>query len=173
MNIIVGSGSSILGIAATVIALVSLCFAIYSWRQANRPLVSARLTTHSGGNVGIALNLLVENTGNRPAKDICFVVKEADVRAAHTRSSIPKEAERCFFSGVVIPVLANGRSASNAFGYLGQEQTDSWRAGSEIPITLKYKDLSGRTFSSRFRLILADDAGFAQTFWGDGHQQER
>ncbi|WP_407353292.1 hypothetical protein [Luteimonas sp. R10] len=90
MNIIVGSGSSILSIAAVAVALVSLCFAVYSWRQANRPLVSARVTSHSGGNVGIALNLLVENTGNRPARDIRFIVKESDVRAAHAQSSIPK-----------------------------------------------------------------------------------
>lgn len=171
MNIIAGSDSSILGIAAVVIALVSLCFAVYSWRQANRPLVSARVTSHSGGNVGIALNLLVENTGNRPARDIRFVVKEPHVRAAHSQASIPKDAQRCFFSGIVIPVLANGRSASNAFGQLGQEQPDSWQAGSEIPVTLKYRDLSGRRFSNKIRLFLADDAGFAQTFWGSGHRQ--
>ena len=167
MNIIIGSASSLLGLVSAVIALISLAFAIYSWRQANRPLVSARVTSHKGGNLGVSLNLLIENTGNRPALNVRLIAKEADVRAAHSQSVIPIDAERCFFSDIKIPVLANGRSTSNAFESIGH--SDSWRAGSEIPIKIKYRDLSGRRYTSKVTLWLADDAGFAQTFWGDGH----
>tara|TARA_R100000322_G_scaffold169982_1_gene143716 strand:- start:1387 stop:1884 length:498 start_codon:yes stop_codon:yes gene_type:complete len=156
-----------ISIFSSVIAIGSLFFAVYSWRQANRPLVTARVTTESGGEGGIALNLLVENTGNRPARDIRLIAEESDVQAAASQKSIPKDAQRCFFSNIYIPVLANGRSASNGFWHLGQ--SDSWRAGAEIPITIKYHDLSGRPFSSKLRLLLSDDAGFAQSFWGKGH----
>ena len=142
-------------------------FAIYSWRQANRPLVTARITAAGGGESGIILNLLVENTGNRPACDIRLSAKESDVQAASIQSVVPKDAQRCFFSDIFIPVLANGRSTSNGFWHLGQP--DSWRAGAEIPIKVNYRDLSGRRFSSKVRLLLADDAGFAQTFWGSGN----
>lgn len=131
---------------------------------------SLRVTTEAGGNAGIALNLLIENTGTRPARDIQIIAREADVQAASSQSSIPKDAQRCFFSGIRIPVLVNGRSTSNAFWHLGQP--DSWRAGAEIPVTLRYRDFSGHRFSNKVRLLLADDAGFAQTFWGNGRCNE-
>ena len=158
----------ILAVVALVISVLSFGFAVYSWRQANRPMVVARVTTDSGGNMGIALNLLVENTGNRPAQDVELIANEADVRGASAQAVVPKDAERCFFSGIRIPVLANGRRSTNAFWHLGQ--ADSWRAGAEIPVTVRYRDLNGRRFSNKHRLVLADDAGFAQTFWGEGHR---
>ena len=158
----------ILAVVAIAISLLSLGFAVYSWREANRPMVVARVTTESGGNVGISLNLLVENTGNRPAQDVELIAKEADVRAASAQAIVPKDAERCFFTGIRIPVLANGRRSTNAFWHLGH--ADSWRAGAEIPVTVRYRDLNGRRFSNKHRLVLADDAGFAQTFWGEGHR---
>lgn len=156
----------ILAVVAIAISLLSFGFAVYSWRQANRPMVVARVTTESGGSAGISLNLLVENTGNRPAQDVELIAKEADVRSASVQAVIPKDAERCFFSSVQIPILANGRCSTNAFWHLGK--ADSWRAGAEIPVTLRYCDLNGRRFSNKHQLVLADDAGFAQTFWGEG-----
>jgi len=131
-------------------------------------MVVARITTESGGNAGIALNLLVENTGNRPAQDVELIATEADVRGASMQSVVPVDAERCFFSKIRIPVLANGHRITNAFWHLGQ--ADSWRAGAEIPVTLRYRDLHGRRFSNKHRLVLADDAGFAQTLWNEGHR---
>ncbi|MFD1700129.1 hypothetical protein ACFSB1_12385 [Halopseudomonas phragmitis] len=156
-----------ISIFSSAIAIVSLFFAVYSWRQVNRPLVTARITAVSGGEGGIVLNLLVENTGNRPARDIRLIAEEAHVKAASIQQAIPVDAQRCFFSNIYIPVLANGRSASNAFWHLGQ--SDSWSAGAEIPVTIKYFDLTGRSFSNKLRLLLADDAGFAQTSWGKGY----
>lgn len=167
MNIIIGSANTLLGIFSAAIAILSLFFAIYSWRQANRPLVSARVTSHKGGNIATTLSLLIENTGNRPALNVRLIAKETEVRAAHFRAEIPTDAKRCFFSGVIIPVLANGRSASNAFEHLGDPEC--WRPGSKIPIKIKYQDLSGRRYTSKIDLLLADDSGFAQTFWGSGH----
>jgi hypothetical protein len=160
--------SIIVSVSALAISILSFGFAVYSWREANRPLIVARITTESGGNAGIALNLLVENTGNRPAQDIELIATEDDVRSASMNSVVPVDAERCFFSNIRIPVLANGRRSTNAFGHLGQ--ADSWRAGAEIPLTLRYRDLQGRQFSNKQRLVLADDAGFAQTFWNEGHR---
>ena len=88
---------------------------IYAWKHANRPLVTARVTTVSGGNMGVAINLLLENTGNRPAKNIYFKVKEEDVRNASFKQNIPEDALQCFYSNISIPVLANNRSTSNVF----------------------------------------------------------
>lgn len=115
--------------------------------------------------MGIMLNIIVENSGTRPAKNIRLIANKADVLAALTTpAEIPMEAMRCFFSGISIPLLIHGRSTSNAFGHLGYNP-DSWRAGAEIPIKIMYEDLNGRRFKSKLRLLLADDAGFAQMFW--------
>ena len=156
-----------ISITSVAIAILSLVLAFYSWRQANRPLVSARIAVASGGNAGVALNVVVENTGNRPAKNIRLIARQSDVIAALSAPSIiPIDAKRCFFSEVSIPLLVQGRATSNAFGHLGQP-SGSWRSGAEIPIKIVYGDLGRRKFSSKLRLLLADDAGFAQTFWGD------
>ena len=160
----------ILASVAIAVSLLSLGFAVYLWRQANRPIVVARIATESGGNAGISLNLLVENTGNRPAQDVELIANKADVCGASVQAVVPKDAERCFFSGIRIPVLANGRRTTNAFWHLGQ--ADSWRPGAEIPVTVRYRDINGRRFSNKHRLVLADSAGFAQTFWGEGHRDE-
>lgn len=160
----------IVSMISASISCISLIFATLSWRQANRPIISVRITTESSGNSGVALNIIVENTGNRPARDIHFTASEAEVKTALSSpdTEIPIDARRCFFKGISIPVLANGRTVSNSFGHLGQ-QAGSWRPGAEIPIKVKYRDLGSRCFKSRMRLLLADDAGFAQTFWSKSH----
>jgi hypothetical protein len=157
--------STAISLASAAVSVLAFVFAIYSWRQANRPLVSARISASSGGNNAIALNIVVENTGNRPAKDIRLIAKKSDVLAALSApSEVPIDAQRCFFSGVSIPLLIHDRDTSNAFGHIGRP-SGAWRAGAEIPITIVYYDLGRRRFSSKLRLLLADDAGFAQTFW--------
>jgi len=59
-----------ISIASVAIAVLSLVLAFHSWREANRPLVSARISVVAGGNTATALNIVVENTGNRPARNI-------------------------------------------------------------------------------------------------------
>ncbi|MDP2265142.1 MAG: hypothetical protein Q8J70_01195 [Thiobacillus sp.] len=157
----------LISLISVSVAIVSLIFAMYSWKQTHRPLISARITSVGGGNMGIPLNIVVENTGSRPAREVRLVVKKHDVFKAlpqDSQQSIPRDAERCFFSEKIIPVLANGRSVSNAFGRLAL-QTGSWRPGASIPLTIKYRDLGNRRFTSKLLLVLSDDSGFAQTFW--------
>ena len=77
---------------------------------------------------------------------------------------MPRDANRVFFSGVSIPLLIHGRGVSNAFGHLGNA-AGAWKAGAVIPVKLVYGGLGWRRYSSKLRLLLSDDAGFAQTFW--------
>lgn len=148
-----------------LLASVSLVFAVYSWRQANRPLVTVQIESASGGNLGIALNLVVENTGTRPAKDIRIRAVRSDVvDALRVPAELPMDAQRCLFGTVPIPLLIHGRRISNAFGYLGTTE-GAWRSGATIPVIVEYSDLGARTYTTHLRLLLADDAGFAQTHW--------
>ena len=157
-----------ISLISVAIAVLSFAFAIFSWRHANRPLVTARIIAFSGGNNAITLNILIENTGNRPAKDIQLIAERSDVLAALKDSDqIPIDAERCFFSNVSIPILIHGKSTSNAFGHLGNPE-GSWKPGAVIHIKVVYRDLGLRRYSSRLRLLLSDDTSFAQTTWGNG-----
>src|SRR4051812_28354436 len=85
--------------AALVVSLISFYFARKSWRESNRPLVVARIVTHSGGNVGTTLDLLVENTGNRPAKNIRLTVDPEALKTAlapNASDSHKKQVDNCF-----------------------------------------------------------------------------
>lgn len=164
-----------MALAAILISLGSLLAAIFSvyftvrlWRKSNRPLVTARIAAHSGGNTGISLDILVENTGTRPALDVRLCAKKEDIRAAmRVRDDAPelqRDANRIFFSDVSIPVLPNGRTMSNAFGGLGDGGGD-WHAGARIPIKVIYSGMDGTRYNEQGVLLLHDDSGFAQTSW--------
>lgn len=154
-----------------VVAIVALFFSVYAWREANRPLVSARVSTHGEGNVNFTLDLIIENTGNQPAINVRLSARRDDLRKALTErwnGTMPEDVQRCFFSDVRVPVLANGRAVTNAFGYIGHDPDATWQRGSELPITITYKDLRDRTFEQEMVLLLANTTGFAQTSWHSG-----
>jgi hypothetical protein len=134
-------------------------------------VVIARVTTEAGGNQGILYNLLVENTGSRPAKNIRLRVAPEDLdRALRAGQTGLREAvEACFDATTSIPILANGRCITSSFGSTGVESQDpTWIQDSEFNITLLYDDLEGRRYEHVITLRIADDSGFAGFSWGDG-----
>lgn len=122
-----------ISVISVLISLASMTFAVNSWHRTNRPIISARITTAAGGEVNTALNIIVENTGNRPAKPIKLIAKRGDVLRAmkHPEQAVPTDAEHCFFEHKIIPVLANGKAASNAFNAIGEK--GEWEPGAKIP----------------------------------------
>lgn len=160
--------SLLISAGSMLVAILSLAFTIRAWRETYRPLVTVRISSHTGGNSGIALNILVENSGARPALDVKLTATEADVKAAMAddcpEQPVPRDAQRVFFSDIRIPVLANGRTTSNALGWLGSPEP-VWRAGASLPVRVLYRGMDGTRYVNRCVLALADDAGFAQTFW--------
>lgn len=73
-------GWGYIGVAGFVVSLFSLWFAMRTYRDICRPLVTARVTAHPGRNLTTALRVLVENTGThscpgqRPDDDEGFVL---------------------------------------------------------------------------------------------------
>ena len=162
-------GSLLISSAALLISGFSFYFSIKSWRESNRPLVTARVTTNSGGNVGSALDIIVENTGNRPAKNIRLSVDPEKLNSAllpTAHEQFRKQIEECFSDRGVIPLLANGRLISNSFGFLsrGSEQED-WVKHARFNISISYEDLDGRKYKHEVPILVADDQGFAGGFW--------
>ena len=167
-------GSLLVSGAALIVSILSVYFSLKSWRQSNRPLITARVTSFdSGGNMGTALSLLVENTGNRPAKNIKLLANSKDLESnmiAKPEDDLRQQVERCFSDGGIIPILANGKSVSNSFGWLSEDPQATWKAQTRFEIEVSYEDLDGRTFNHKNPILIADDTGFAGAFWKDPHK---
>jgi hypothetical protein len=154
--------------ASLLVAVSSLTLTWRLWRKTNRPILTAWIASVASGNEGIALNIVLENSGNRPAKDIRLVATEKQVLAALDQShetNMPGDARRCFFGSKQISVLANGKRITNAFGYLG-DKPGAWRSGAVIPLAIEYKGLESERYRAKMNLILVDNDGFAQSSWG-------
>jgi len=153
---------------ALVFSLVSICLARRTWLQSNRPIVSARVQTHKGGNVSIAYDVAVINSGTRPALGVRLVADEATVRAAmkpHTSGTLVDDVLRCFRNDAVIPLLLNGKESVNSFGTTASDASSVWEYGRSFPCRIDYKDLEGRPYQSEVILVIRDSDGFAGGSW--------
>lgn len=153
---------------ALLVSVLSTVFAVLSWREAHRPILIARVTTGVSGNVATTLLLLVENTGNRPARDIALICDKRALERAlapRYRTTPPDDVRFAFNTGTVIPILKNGEARTCAFGLFSADDS-TWIAGSRIPITILYKDIGRRRFSQRVTLLVADDHSFTGLQWG-------
>ncbi|MEN8167571.1 MAG: hypothetical protein ABFR65_08875 [Pseudomonadota bacterium] len=74
------AASTYTSVAALVISLASFVFAVMSWRESHRPIITVRITTEKGGGEGgTPVEIIVENCGNRPAKNIRLVVDKREL----------------------------------------------------------------------------------------------
>lgn len=164
---------TIVSTLALVVSLISLWFARKSWLQSNRPIVSAIVETHAGGNESIAYNLAVTNTGNRPAVNVLLSV---DVKAIEDCMAqwVEKirgpgttyvQVMRCFSEEGEIPLLLNGNTMTNSFAYTTGDDHTFWRYGASLPIKISYSDLDGRKYSTSQVIRIKDSAAFAGGMW--------
>ncbi|TGS50245.1 hypothetical protein EN822_27000, partial [bacterium M00.F.Ca.ET.179.01.1.1] len=88
-------------VGSLVATVLALGLSVHFWRRQFRPIVTAMVKTHKGGNVGIAYNLVVLNSGSIPARDIWFEV--ADTRALDAAFALgAQEADKK--SGAEFPI---------------------------------------------------------------------
>ena len=98
-------------IVAISISLISLYFTRVNWLQSNRPIVTAFITEHHAGNQGATFNLVLANTGNRPAVRVQLLATENNIRQLvepgissnhfdHIAQNFSKSSE--------VPLLRNG-----------------------------------------------------------------
>lgn len=155
--------SLIISVASLIIAISSVSINWILWRKVNRPIVTVRLS--SDIDSPIALNMIIENTGNLPAKDISIKAKKQDALACVNGEVIPRDAEKILFSSMIIPILANGKTTTNSFSAYGEEMNGRWKSGSYLPITIEYSSLDGRRFLESYNLRFASDNAFAFSQW--------
>lgn len=170
----------IISVCSFALAFCSLYFSRKSWFDTYRPIVTVRVTTHESGNMATTLNLVVENFGNRPAKNIKLSVDSDELKSALLiQDGIDRKAiERCFADETIIPVLANGQSISNSFGCLGiqydtssvsgrfgKNERSDWKVNSRFNVCIKYKDLNSKSYQEEMPILIASDRGFAGSVW--------
>ncbi len=161
---------------AVVISVVALYYSRMSWLDSNRPIVTLKVSSQGmAGNLATPLSLIVENTGNRPAIDVlikwhgeeyidAFRVPPTDERRT--------EFEDTYTKGAAITVLANGRSVTTSFGFIGPdqdhfalEQKPTWHGRARFSMDVSYGDFDGRAYKHTIPLTMSDDQGFAGGLW--------
>src|SRR5437660_392132 len=134
LPIIISSLAAAVSVLSFALSVLSFAFSRRSWLETYRPIITARVSTASGGNIAILYNLIVENTGNRPAANIRLDVGPKILRAAlKPACTVPTtEITNCFDPHYTIPVLANGKSTSTAFGKTSNDSECMWIADSRL-----------------------------------------
>jgi hypothetical protein len=169
-SIVVGSIVALISLLAAVLSLLSLRLNRDVFRESFRPVVTARVATEAAGNIAILYKLILENSGNRPAINIRLSVERNDLKRVLNPDCRVDLAEitNCFDEQYTIPILANGKSVSTAFGKtsaIGGECM--WMPDSRFRITLTYHDLNSRQYKAENPLFIFCDLGFAGFHYGD------
>lgn len=160
----------VVSMGALFVSLVSLYFTRRFWLQSNRPIVTAFVEEHTSGNMASTFNLIISNTGSRPAIDIRLHADPDKVSMLHgegATETMTEEVRRCFTEDSTVVLLRNGEDLSTAFGSFGVEQSSrQLNYGVQIPIVVTYKDLEGRKYKSRMFLKVFVRNGFGGSVWG-------
>ncbi len=154
---------TIIIICAFVLSTLSFLFTRRSWIESNRPIVTVEIKTRDGGNQAIVFDILVHNTGSRPAADVQLKADEEYIRkllSTKCPKEIEKEIHNIFSHEGEIPLLHDGKSVRNGFG-----DASSLNYGIKIPIIITYRGLSGKKFKTRQNLIIKDTKYFAGSGW--------
>lgn len=153
---------------AAFIAFLSLVFSVKSWRESNRPIVTALIRCPISAELATALELVVSNSGNQPATEVRLHISEKELSnalTAPTEDRVRKAVERCFSPDTFIPVLEPGKEMTNSFGYFTtDEKPDTWKYKSVLEVTIKYEGLTGRKYSNKNKLWIVCNKGFALSY---------
>ena len=178
---------AIISLISIAISIASLYVSRKSWSESNRPMITVKIhKNNSSGNNAILFDLVVENTGNRPAKEIKLDADQPALKRAYHQNidNYDKEIiQECFNENGVIPILANGEYVKNFFGQVYFVQTtrtlaakaknfqnnsskSSWKPFSKFNITVQYQDLDGRKYKDIMPVVITDNKnGFAGVAW--------
>ena len=151
--------SIIVGLLGVIVTGAIYKFNMYSWKQSNRPFVTARISPIEWASP--ALRLVLTNTGNRPAKDVKLSLsRKEDLLESflpNPDAEMKRFAESCFQNE--IPIIANGKELEASFGSFVSVWKNEGPSGRKIGIKIEYKDVEdGRTFYhyQDIRLIRVD-----------------
>ena len=167
-----GTLSAMISALALVVSGISLYFTKVNWIQSNRPVVTAFVTEHHSGSKVATFNLIVTNTGSRPAVRVRLRASHSSIRCFVEEGVSEKRFDMIqsnFLRDSEIPLLRNGESLTTSFGAFTPDDPDGpWlRYGAEADITIEYRDLDRRSYASAQPLKIYARDEFGGGTWGD------
>jgi hypothetical protein len=159
----------------TAIIAVASVFSFWNtirlWQKTYRPVLSAFVETSSSGNIATFYNLIIVNSGNRPAKNINLKLNLNDQEFAQCvtqdiNSTEVTNIRKCFSKEAEISLLVDGSKKSAAFGLVSARNADNiWKYESVLPIEITYQDLDDKHYKSKLNLIIKDSKSFSGISW--------
>jgi hypothetical protein len=117
-------------------------------------------------------NLIVANSGNRPATQIRLTALPSDIESLLNEKSTENRKQsikQCFSEAAIIPLLRNGEELETAFGaFTDSTANEAWlNYDKTINITVNYADLEGHNYKSHLPLRVYARRGFGGSVWTD------
>lgn len=152
---------------ALIASAISLYFTKVNWRQSNRPLVSAFVRENNSGNAATTFNLVLANTGNRPAVRVQLRANQSELLKLFDPGASKQHVDRIFrvfHPDHELPLLRNGEELETSFG--ASTQDEAWmKYGAVANIQIFYYDLDGKRFQSNQTLKIYLRRGFGGGTW--------
>jgi len=159
----------IVAIIALIVSILSLGLSVYFWRRQFRPIITVAVKTAAAGNVSIAFELHVKNSGSLPAKNIKLSANQSDLDSAFGNDATQENRTRWLaaFNGEnVIPVLQNGESITCSFGMSQAHDQGFWKYRANLPITVEYTGWFGNNYIDTQNVKFIDSDSFTGFLWG-------
>jgi len=135
--------------------------------ESNRPIVTAKLESVCHDLV-TALTIKLYNTGLTPAIDVTLEANKNDIFKSFAKN-VPdifkKEVLRCLTKENIIPLIHNNDSVENRFGILSNDENNTFKLKSKIPVIIKYKSLYGYPYTQKQTLVIEITNNFAGSGW--------
>ena len=131
----------IVAIIALIISIVSLGLSVYFWRRQFRPIITVAVKTVAAGNISIAFNLQIKNSGSLPAKNIKLSANQSDLESAFGNDATEENRTRwlaAFNEDNVIPILQNGEFITCSFGISQPHDRGFWKYRANLRVTIEY-----------------------------------
>jgi hypothetical protein len=160
-------------VIAVIVSSFSLYFTRRFWLQTYRPIITAEIVENSSG-VGAALfDLIVHNSGSRPAINIKLCAKKENIEKILSKNATLENKDRVievFAPSNKIALLLNGKEAKTAFFSfcnISDHNLDILEYESELPICIYYEDIESRKYKSKITLFIRGVNGFSGSIWND------
>jgi hypothetical protein len=159
-----------IAVVALIVSAISLGLSVYFWRRSFRPIVTAMVKTHDGGNVTIAYDLVILNSGTIPAKNIRIEAEKNSLASAFGGDASETNKERCLACfNQLIPLLHNNDRITCFFGTTRADDAGFWKYKANITITIFYEGWFGNKYSDKQRIQIRDSNSFTGYYWGEKH----
>jgi hypothetical protein len=155
-------------VVAIAVAAVATGLSVHFFRRSFRPIVTAAVKTHASGNTSIAYNLVIQNSGTIPAKNIRIEPDPSSLAAALGSHATDDDKNRwlaCFEADTAVAILQNGDRTLCSFGMTMADNKGFWKYGSTIFIVVRYEGWFGGRYDEWQTIRIVDSDSFTGRRW--------